>query len=58
MGDDPIIVPYPYSLYITVVSDFTDLTAEFTMQYWFEDRDPENLTEEEKAADSLTVAPE
>ena len=52
------MVPYPYTLYLTVISDFTDSAAEFTISYWYEDRDPESLTEEEKASDSLTVAPE
>ena len=49
--DDAIIVSYPYSVYITIVSDpnppFGN-PASFAFSFWFEDRDPETLTDEEK----------
>ena len=57
VGTDPIMVPYPYSLYLTVISNFTDNAAEFTIQYWFEDRNPEELTEEELANNGIEVLP-
>ena len=57
VGTDPIMVPYPYSLYLTVISNFTDNAAEFTIQYWFQDRNPEELTEEELANNGIEVLP-
>ena len=47
------MVQYPYSVYLTVVSDFTDKPASFTVSYWFDDRDPDTLTDEEKAASRI-----
>ena len=51
--DEAMMVQYPYSVYITVVSDFTDNPASFTISYWFDDRDPDTLTDEEKAASRI-----
>ena len=50
---DAIIVAYPYSLYVTVASDISKDLSEFEIFYWFEDRDPETLTEEEKKEGSI-----
>ena len=50
---DAIIVAYPYSLYVTVASDISQDLSEFEIFYWFEDRDPETLTEEEKAEGNI-----
>ena len=52
-SDDAITVAYPYSLYLTVVADFTDNISEFEIIYWFDNRDPETLTEEEKLEGSI-----
>ena len=49
-----IKVSYPYLLYLTVVADFTFEPTTFEATYWFENRDPETLTEEEKIEDTLT----
>ena len=51
--DEAIMVQYPYSVYLTVVSDWTDKPASFTVSYWFDDRDPEALTKEEKEASQI-----
>ena len=50
---DAIIVAYPYSLYVTVASDISQDLSAFEIFYWFEDRDPETLTEEEKKEGSI-----
>ena len=52
-NDDAIMVAYPYSLYLTVVADFTDELSQFEIVYWFDNRDPETLTEEEKLEGSI-----
>ena len=52
-SDDAIIVAYPYSLYLTVVADFSTEASQFEVVYWFDNRDPETLTEEEKAEGSI-----
>ena len=38
---------------MTVVADFTDNISEFEIIYWFDNRDPETLTEEEKLEGSI-----
>lgn len=55
--DEAIMVQYPYLLYITVVSDFNDDPASFSISYWFEDRDPDALTDEEKGVSVTGVEP-
>ena len=52
-SDDAIIIAYPYSLYLTVVADFSEEASQFEIIYWFDNRDPETLTEEEKAEGSI-----
>ena len=51
--DEAIMVQYSYSVYLTVVSDWTDNVASFTVSYWFDDRDPDTLTKEEKEASQI-----
>ena len=55
--DEAIMVQYPYLLYITVVSDFNDDPTSFSISYWFEDRDPDALTDEEKAVSVTETEP-
>ena len=56
--DEEIKVAYPYSLYLTVVADFSDDLSQFEAVYWFENRDPDVLTEEEKSEGTISILTE
>ena len=57
---DAILVHYPYVLYLIVASDFVTSPASFDISYWFEDRDPDALTSEERkdSATGLELEPQ
>ena len=51
--NEAIMVHYPYSLFLVVMSETNEDPASFTVSYRFDNRDPATLTDEEKSASRI-----